>query len=171
MDIPSTAQLLGNFGEFIGAIAVVITLVYLAVQVRLGKKSLDASTQLIQRGYDLQVSDTQKLISESVSEHLRPMVQDAELAQIWLDGISGKDLSEVDQFRFRAMCHESIWQEATMHDRMLILGRPELARAQEEAFASKIRSQPGFKTCWERNLIGLRQWGYEDLIQAVNAIE
>jgi hypothetical protein len=34
MDLTSTAQLLGNLGEFVGAIAVVATLVYLAIQVR-----------------------------------------------------------------------------------------------------------------------------------------
>jgi hypothetical protein len=34
MDLMSTAQLLGNFGEFFGAIAVVVTLAYLAFQVR-----------------------------------------------------------------------------------------------------------------------------------------
>jgi hypothetical protein len=34
MDLMSTAQLLGNFGEFVGAIAVVLTLVYLAFQIR-----------------------------------------------------------------------------------------------------------------------------------------
>ena len=34
MSLMETAQLLGNFGEFVGAIAVVVTLGYLAVQVR-----------------------------------------------------------------------------------------------------------------------------------------
>ena len=34
MDLMDTAQLLGNFGEFVGAIAVVVTLVYLSVQIR-----------------------------------------------------------------------------------------------------------------------------------------
>ena len=34
MDLQATAQLLGNFGEFFGAIAVVATLGFLAVQIR-----------------------------------------------------------------------------------------------------------------------------------------
>jgi len=34
MELMSTAQLLGNFGEFVGAVAVVATLGYLAVQIR-----------------------------------------------------------------------------------------------------------------------------------------
>ena len=34
MDLMSTAELLGNIGEFLGAIAVVATLIYLTVQVK-----------------------------------------------------------------------------------------------------------------------------------------
>ena len=39
MDLMNTAQLLGNLGEFVGAIAVVVTLGYLAVQVRQNTRS------------------------------------------------------------------------------------------------------------------------------------
>ena len=46
MDLTSTAQLLGNFGEFLGAIAVVITLGYLTVQIRQSKQSLQANMRL-----------------------------------------------------------------------------------------------------------------------------
>jgi hypothetical protein len=40
MDLQVTAQLLGNFGEFLGAIAVVATLGYLTVQIRQNTKAL-----------------------------------------------------------------------------------------------------------------------------------
>jgi hypothetical protein len=43
MDLMSAAQLLGSFGEFVGAIAVVATLVYLSVQIRQHTKQV-AST-------------------------------------------------------------------------------------------------------------------------------
>ena len=47
MTLMETAQLLGNFGEFAGAIAVVVTLLYLAIQVRPSTAALIAnSTQL-----------------------------------------------------------------------------------------------------------------------------
>ena len=45
MDHQEFAQLLGNYGEFIGAIAVVFTLGYLAVQVKHSRQSLDANTK------------------------------------------------------------------------------------------------------------------------------
>lgn len=44
MDHQAFAQLLGNYGEFVGAIAVVITLVYLAFQIRQNTNSLNAGS-------------------------------------------------------------------------------------------------------------------------------
>ncbi len=40
-----TIQMLGNLGEFVGAIAVVATLVYLAIQVRHSKEAMEANTK------------------------------------------------------------------------------------------------------------------------------
>ena len=43
MDLITMTQLLGNIGEFIGAIAVVVTLAYLAVQIRHNTRATRAS--------------------------------------------------------------------------------------------------------------------------------
>jgi len=40
------SQLLGNYGEFIGAIAVVVTLIYLSIQVRANTRSTRSQTLL-----------------------------------------------------------------------------------------------------------------------------
>jgi hypothetical protein len=45
MDLQATAQLLGNFGEFFGAIAVVVTLIYLAGQLRQNTNSLKLNAE------------------------------------------------------------------------------------------------------------------------------
>ena len=46
MDHQAFAQMLGNYGEFVGAIAVVVTLVYLASQVRHNTRSLNEGRKL-----------------------------------------------------------------------------------------------------------------------------
>jgi hypothetical protein len=43
MDLEATAQLLGNFGEFVAAVAVLITLVYLAIQTKQNTKAVQHS--------------------------------------------------------------------------------------------------------------------------------
>jgi hypothetical protein len=44
MDHLTFAQLLGNYGEFVGAVGVVVTLGYLAVQIRSNTKAIKGST-------------------------------------------------------------------------------------------------------------------------------
>ena len=64
MDLMSVAQLLGNFGEFFGAIAVVVTLAYLAVPISQGTHATRAASRdaamahtlsFFQQGLDNQV--------------------------------------------------------------------------------------------------------------------
>jgi hypothetical protein len=50
MTLMETAQLLGNLGEFVGAIAVVVTLGYLATQVRHSRVATEANTKQLQSG-------------------------------------------------------------------------------------------------------------------------
>ena len=53
MDHQAFAQLLGNYGEFVGAIAVVATLFYLSVQVRHSKDAVEANTRLLEANRNL----------------------------------------------------------------------------------------------------------------------
>ena len=55
MDHQAFAQLLGNYGEFIGAIAVVATLVYLALQIRQNTRAMDNNRKAViaQSGRDI----------------------------------------------------------------------------------------------------------------------
>ncbi len=50
MDIQVTAQLLGNLGEFFGAIAVLVTLLYLGMQIRQNREAIeiDSTRTIIQ---------------------------------------------------------------------------------------------------------------------------
>jgi hypothetical protein len=49
MSLTELSQLLGNFGEFVGAVAVVATLFYLSVQVRHSREATEANTQLVEQ--------------------------------------------------------------------------------------------------------------------------
>ena len=54
MDHLTFAQLLGNYGEFVGAIAVVATLAYLAVQVRHSRLATEANTRSLRLAAQLE---------------------------------------------------------------------------------------------------------------------
>ena len=78
----------GAVGEIIGAIAVVISLLYLAIQIRNQNRESRLST-----------------INNSLAEwnSLLSLVADnSELAEIWNRGLKNEELSETEEVRFRA---------------------------------------------------------------------
>ena len=78
---------LANIGEFLGGVAVIVSLVYLAVQIRQNTLSVRATT----------FQATTELITDSTAR----IASDPELARIYAGGLSGAgDLSEIDRFRF-----------------------------------------------------------------------
>lgn len=77
MDLMATAQLLGNFGEFVGAIAVVVTLFYLAYQVRQGKAALDANT--------LALNESRRMVGAQIYQ------QRAQMSQTQLNGYADSE--------------------------------------------------------------------------------
>jgi hypothetical protein len=80
---------LGNVGEFVAAVAVIASLVYLAVQIRQNTKALKASTH-------------QSLIDSTLSYQALTL-ENPEVARIRLAGNrSFSELTEEDQYRFRA---------------------------------------------------------------------
>ena len=94
MTLMETAQLLGNFGEFIGAIAVVLTLIYLAIQVRHSKESIDANT----RSLDVQNRSTRiealTAVGDGFSRFRSGIREHPDVASIWVRG--GADLNTLD---------------------------------------------------------------------------
>lgn len=92
MDLMSTAQLLGNVGEFVGAIAVVITLIYLAIQVRDGKEATEANTRSIR-------AQSIHAVSQGVASNISNITRaDSSLFARGLTGYA--ELSSDDQARF-----------------------------------------------------------------------
>ena len=87
MDIQATAQLLGNFGEFFGAIAVLATLGYLVVQVKQNNKLLTATI------YDSAL--------DGYVDQNRVILESAEWASLAYRALTGQGaLNEEEAFRF-----------------------------------------------------------------------
>ena len=80
MSIVEMSAVLGNFGEFIGAVAVVITLIYLAVQVRLNTGAIRSSNAAT-----IQIN-LQSLAHEPIS--------DREFGDILIRAMSGEEKLE-----------------------------------------------------------------------------
>ena len=87
MDHLTFAELLGNYGEFVGAIAVVLTLLYLAVQIshssRVGRATVQQS------------------IFDSHADAFQMLIVNPELLELAQDFMEGKEIQSSDKGRLQ----------------------------------------------------------------------
>ena len=136
MDLMSTAQLLGNFGEFAGAIAVVATLFYLAVQVKQSKEATKANTQSLQgrASWDAEVvwADRNEAVAkdsayaELVQRIFDPVsnlesFNEAERAQVFADTLSVLQRVQAQYFLWQSgVLPDEIWEYRSVWARRYI---------------------------------------------------
>ena len=134
MDHLTFAQLLGNYGEFLGAIAVVVTLVYLTVQLRQNTSALRSSTwQAIQN-----------------AEHAfdQSLASNEDAAQLWVRGAAnGLDSFDDPAERFRCfLIGKQIIDQFQNHHYQYERGLidSELWQTWVSQFEDEIANSPGF---------------------------
>ena len=138
MDHQAFAQTLGNYREFIGAIGVVATLGYLAIQIRQNTGATSAASHLA--------------IVEALNQGNLAQAQDHELAQIWVSGSEGRSvLTEVEQQRFDSLLlayfhvFDSLWYSAKIGTAERVL-----LQSEEKGFVYLMNTQ-GVYDWWEAN--------------------
>ena len=111
MSFIEASQVLGNLGEFVGSLAVVATLFYLAVQVRQSKKSTEANTRALEEGRRLALAQTyqaraevriHQLQMDAESEYVTPIIDRLEEAGWPQDRRAAEALSSLERRRLRA---------------------------------------------------------------------
>ena len=87
-------NVLGNLGDFIGGVAVLVTLIYLAVQIR-------QNTAQAKIGSEIARTDTYARSVESFSEFRSLLISNSEMADIYLRGCRDMaSLSPAERLRF-----------------------------------------------------------------------
>ncbi|MEQ8860797.1 MAG: hypothetical protein RIC56_19300 [Pseudomonadales bacterium] len=146
------SQLLGNYGEFIGGIAVLATLAYLAYQLRQGTRALERSdVRAIMERFD----------AFFVS------LGDPKIAALWLEGQaaelkaeSAQHLSYLSLVTRYVYATQNLWESAHQG----IVSAPMWTR-QATTFAVAL-STPGGAKCWEQIKVGLA----EDFVDEVEEL-
>ena len=129
------SQLLGNYGEFVGAIAIVVTLIYLAVQLKQNTSSVKASA------YQEWVSANVE-INMSMSNHFQSQA-------VTQGSMDATKLTEESRLSFM-MQHIAIMQMAQSTDYLYRSGS--LDRELWEAEMNRVRgilSFPGVRQFWD----------------------
>ena len=76
-----TLEDLGNLGDFIGGIAVIVTLIYLAVQVRQNNRLLQANTSSVRAASSIAINERLVGVNQS-------LIEDPSLAEIFVRELS-----------------------------------------------------------------------------------
>jgi len=97
-------QILGNLGEFIGAIGVVITLIYLSVQVRQSRTLIEANNAATEENTRLVKAATMDRYNETVGRWRGRLIEDEKLAALWHAALRSEPVVGIDAFRL-----ESLW--------------------------------------------------------------
>ena len=145
---------IGAIAESIGAIAVVVTLMYLTMQLRQNTKAIEHSTD--------------RAVFEDAYKWMYTLVEDPEIAELYVAGMRGDDQTTADRLRFGLLLnalftHWSHAFEAGAFDIVNnaqiegVLSRPGGAAYWERTVASKtIVFSPGFFAYVEEIKKGLR---------------
>jgi hypothetical protein len=89
-------EAIGAIGDFVGGLAVVFTLIYIAFQVRQNSKQMDQNSRAL-------AASTHYAAGEGFNKWFALIAQDEALANLWRQGLAGETLNPADRLRFRSM--------------------------------------------------------------------
>lgn len=149
MDHQTFAQLLGNYGEFVGAVAVVATLAYLTFQIR------QNTSAIRQQSYND--------ILQRRSAWFEGPTRDRELMNLFGQGTNGEPFDGVDaaRFTFLLVTYVSHIQDCYLQYRAGIVERS--VWESELAIFSASFNSPGYQAWWK---VG-RQFFLPEFIEAL----
>jgi hypothetical protein len=165
MDVDKISKwltLIANFG-------VVAGIFFLAIEIRQNQSTLEQNQVLMERDYQLNVANGFRLAADAADKNRSLIIQDEEVAQIWLDGLEGKELTATNQYRFNQLCDMNIWNAAVLYERYRVLNDKQRMQALIDVTREQMEASAAFKSCRERNIDRLHSWGMGQFVDAVNS--
>ena len=156
-------EAIGAIGELVGGLAVVLTLVYIAFQVRQSSKQIDQNTRALE-------ASTFYAAGEGFHKWWALVIQDEAVASLWQRGVAGEALDPADKLRFSSMAMMLFTAlENNFHQLQLgSLSRNtlELAKPQWERFLIS----PGGSAWWKRHGRGTFTPEFVEAIESLIAV-
>ena len=155
MDHQAFAELLGNYGEFVGAIAVVVTLFYLALQVRHSKSATEANTRSLEQSRELAMNEAGFNLVKSRQDFANALVP---YTDIWIRGNAGEVLDAVEAEIYASFIGIrwaiAFWESQAMNK------LSDVKDVGIHDFAAFLFQNPGARATWENS--NRMSQGYRD---------
>jgi hypothetical protein len=157
IDAHQWVQSLANIG-------VIASIIFLSVQVSQNRRSLDEANRLN--------AMTVSTAAMTNFNNFRTLIaSDEQVANIWLKGLTGEELTPVEAVRFREVCDYLVWSDAWIFLQMPGVGRPESAAAVVDNLRAGVAKSPGLKACWDATKQLVDKYGLESFVRAVDGIK
>lgn len=140
---------LGAIGEFVGALLLFASLVFVGLQIR-------------QNNLGMKVAARQEM-TRQYSDYMDILIKHADVSESYLKGVSGESLSGGEAYRFNLLMAKAAWYYAAMHYQREVysLSDEEWQQAKSLIYRS-VRSQ-GFRQWWSKRGANLRQASKDSL--------
>ena len=126
----------GAIGEIIGALAVFLTLIYLATQIRQNTKAVQASA------VDASIS--------KVTSVRQSIYENAEVAGIYVKGTANPDdLDEESRFRFRVLMHNIFLAISNIYSQTSFAGLSTSTWESQLVILTRVVTTPGGRWFWK----------------------
>ena len=123
--------------------------------------------EIMQRDQDMRMLDAAHIDVARFTEWRKHLISDKEIAKLYTDAMSGQQLDDVDQVRFNLLCNDLIWAAALMHERSVVLERPDYERATVTWIRDGLANSKAFNDCWTQLRDVYLLWGYEGFVELV----
>ena len=133
-----TLQDLGSIGELLGGIAVVLSFLYLALQVRHNTQGLDQNTETMRLSFENE-------IRRELIEFRQSIATDERLSAVWTRGLAGEELNPSESGRFELL----MMNFTAMLTARFFAHRRGIYELDRAPFFYVIAQTPGFKRWWK----------------------
>ncbi|MEH6516721.1 MAG: hypothetical protein V7742_08575 [Halioglobus sp.] len=130
-------EAVGAIGEIIGALVVVITLIYLALQVR-------------QNSLSMRVAAKQEM-TRQYSDFVDLLLLNPEMLELYGMAQSGTPMSEEEEFKYFLLMNKAAWYFAAMYFQYRAHNLSEDEWAQSKRVIERYCAMPGFSHYWQDN--------------------
>ncbi len=128
---------LGAMGELFGALAVVLTLGYLAVQVKQNSQGMKVAAKL----------DVEK----DYNEYTSMLLQNSELLELQLKGMSNQELNAVEQVKYSLLMQKATRLFSSMYYQYQTQDFSEDEWHESQRLMRWFTFAPGYRSWWKQN--------------------
>jgi len=127
---------LGAIGEFVGAMLLFASLVFVGFQIR-------------QNNLGMKVAAKQEM-TRQYSDYMDTVIKDPEITSLYVRGVAGETLPEEEAHRFNYMMAKAAWYYASMYYQREIQGLSDEEWHQPMLLIARSVRTKGFREWWQR---------------------